>query len=116
LEDSEWFINGVALLETKLAPGLLLDRLLQIETIMGRTRLVKWGPRIIDLDLLSYDQLVIRSQALILPHPEMEKRRFVVEPMSEIAPEYRHPISLKTMAQLREEVRTAPQGIIKLTG
>ena len=115
LEDPEWFINGVVLLETVLFPETLMQRMLDIETALGRERTVKWGPRIIDLDLLSYDQVIMESPGLTLPHPFLEKRRFVLEPLAEIAPDYVHPVSKKTVARLRDELAGKDQALIRLS-
>jgi 2-amino-4-hydroxy-6-hydroxymethyldihydropteridine diphosphokinase len=114
LEDPEWFVNGVVLLETPLSPEDLMAQLLRIETSMGRERTVKWGPRVIDLDLLSYDRLIMNKPHLILPHPFLEKRRFVLEPMAEIAPDYVHPVMQKTIARLRDELSAQGQDLIKM--
>ena len=114
LKDAEWFINGVALLETPLAPESLLQRMLDIETLLGRKRTVKWGPRTIDLDLLAYDQLVMDSPGLTLPHPFLEKRRFVLEPLAEIAPDYVHPVLKKTVAHLKNELPVPGQALVRL--
>lgn len=114
LEDPEWFVNGVVLLETPLSPEGLMDHLLGVETLMGRKRTVKWGPRIIDLDLLSYDRLIMHKPHLILPHPFLEKRKFVLEPMAEIAPDYVHPVLQKTIARLRDELSVQGQNLIKM--
>jgi 2-amino-4-hydroxy-6-hydroxymethyldihydropteridine diphosphokinase len=115
MEDPEWFINGVVLLETSWKPEDLLKRLLEIEVLMGRERTVKWGPRVIDLDLLSYDQLIRHSSELTVPHPFLEKRRFVLEPMAEIAPDYIHPVLHKTIIELRDELAKEGQGLLKLS-
>jgi dihydroneopterin aldolase/2-amino-4-hydroxy-6-hydroxymethyldihydropteridine diphosphokinase len=115
LDDPEWFINGVVLLETPLGPESLMEHLLDIETALGRKRSVKWGPRIIDLDLLSYDQVVMADPLLTLPHPFLEKRRFVLEPLTEIAPDYIHPVLKKTFARLRDELAEGEQALIRLT-
>jgi len=115
LEDPEWFINGVVLLETPLSPETLMKRMLDIETALGRERTVKWGPRIIDLDLLSYDQVIMDSPGLTLPHPFLEKRRFVLEPLAEIAPELVHPVLKKTMVQLRDALAGEDQALIRLS-
>lgn len=115
LEDPEWFINGVVLVQTPLTPEDLLAQLLQIENSMGRERTVKWGPRIIDLDLLSYDRLIINTPHLTLPHSFLEKRRFVLEPMAEIAPDYIHPVLQKTIARLSDELTVEGQDLLKLS-
>jgi len=114
LEDPEWFINGVVLLETPLLPEDLLGQILSIEKTMGRERTVKWAPRIIDLDLLCYDQWILKSPSLTLPHPFLEKRRFVLEPMAEIAPDYVHPVLNKAIIQLGRELPEEDQALIKL--
>ncbi len=86
-ENQSDFTNAVAAVQTTLAPLALLDRLLEIETQLGRTRDgVRFGPRIIDLDLLLYDDQQIQSVRLTLPHPRMHQRRFVLEPLAEVAP------------------------------
>ncbi|MEW6186015.1 MAG: 2-amino-4-hydroxy-6-hydroxymethyldihydropteridine diphosphokinase [Thermodesulfobacteriota bacterium] len=115
LDDPEWFVNAVALLETPLAPEDLMRRLLEIETALGRERTVKWGPRVIDLDLLAYDEVIISQPGLTLPHPFLEKRRFVLEPMGEIAPDYIHPVLRKTIAELRRDWRGEGQDLIRMT-
>ena len=80
-----WFINSAIEIETNLSPKNLLSVLLTLELTMGRIRKEKWGPRLIDLDLLLYDNLVLKSKSLTLPHPEIQNRKFVLIPMSEIA-------------------------------
>ena len=86
------FLNATAELEATLDPRALLDRLLEIERELGRERREKWGPRRIDLDLLLYADRVIDEPDLKLPHPLMHKRRFVLQPLAEIAPEAAHPV------------------------
>jgi 2-amino-4-hydroxy-6-hydroxymethyldihydropteridine diphosphokinase len=114
LEDPEWFINGVVLVESPLEPEPLLQSLLNIETALGRVRTVKWGPRIIDLDLLFYEQVILNKPGLILPHPLLEKRRFVLEPLAEIAPDFIHPVLKQTMVQLRDSLPVEGQGLKRL--
>jgi 2-amino-4-hydroxy-6-hydroxymethyldihydropteridine diphosphokinase len=96
------FLNAAVLLETELAPLDLLDRLLAIEKTMGRDRsaTVAKGPRVIDLDLLLFDQTVMETATLTLPHPAMWERLFVLEPLAEIAPEIEDPISGRTIDEL----------------
>jgi len=101
------FLNGALLLETSLAPESLLDALLRIEDALGRVRSERWGPRTIDLDLLLYDQLVLESPSLVLPHPRMAFRRFVLAPAAEIAPHMRHPTIGWTVCELFDHLKQA---------
>jgi len=114
LDDPEWFINGVFLLETGQTPRELLETLLNIESRLGRERILKWGPRTIDLDILLFEDRVIREVDLVIPHPELEKRRFVLDPLSEIAPDLIHPVIEKTITELKEAMPTGEQAIKKL--
>jgi len=87
--DQDDFLNAVAMVETELQPGELLDVLLQIERQMGRDRSAdRWGPRCIDLDLLTYDDLVMKSPGLEIPHPRMHLRAFVLRPVLELDPDF----------------------------
>lgn len=94
------FLNGCLCIETLFTPGELLCKLHEIEAATGRVREIHWGPRTLDLDIIFYDDLVYEDDKLIIPHVDMENRRFVLEPMAEIAPNLRHPILKKTMVQL----------------
>lgn len=99
------YVNGVVQIETTCSPEILLNTCHTIEASLGRTRPpVRWAPRIIDLDLLAYDALVLNSPTLTLPHPELHKRRFVLGPLAEIAPAWQHPRLEKTAVQLLEAV------------
>lgn len=98
--DQPYFINSVLRLQTDLAPSELLQRLQQIEQALGRQRGIRWGARTIDLDVLLYDDIVMREEALEIPHPRMHERRFVLEPLCDIAPEIRHPLLGKTVREL----------------
>ncbi len=83
----DWFVNTVAEIETSLNPRELLDLLMSIERKMGRRRLIRWGPRNIDLDILLYDTLTIKEPDLEIPHPRLTERAFVVVPLAEIYPD-----------------------------
>jgi 2-amino-4-hydroxy-6-hydroxymethyldihydropteridine diphosphokinase len=93
------FLNGALVLETELEPVALMRELLGVERAMGRIRVARElegtiakGPRVIDLDLLLYGDVVMETEELTLPHPEMQDRRFVLEPLAEIAPDWVHPV------------------------
>jgi len=100
ITDQDSFLNLAVLLETKLDPHPLLHVLLQIEEDLGRKRTEKWGPRIIDIDILYYDDLVIDAQGLTVPHPFMQVRRFSLEPLLEISPAWVHPILHLSVQQM----------------
>jgi 2-amino-4-hydroxy-6-hydroxymethyldihydropteridine diphosphokinase len=94
------FLNAAAELETDLPPGGLLAVLQQVEEQFGRERGTRWGPRTLDLDILLYDDAVVDEPDLKIPHPLMQERRFVLEPLCQIAPELVHPVLNKTVADL----------------
>lgn len=98
--DQPEFINAVACVKTDLAPEKLLKLLLDTELEMGRVRLRHWGERNIDLDLLLYDDLIYYSEKLVLPHPDMQNRFFVLQPLSEIAADKIHPVYKKSIQTL----------------
>ncbi len=102
--DQPWFINAVAAIRTRLSPEGLLDALLQVENDMGRIRKQRWGPRLVDLDLLLYNNIVVNTPRLLVPHPEMPNRGFVLLPLAEIAPQALHPVRQKTAVQLLAEL------------
>ena len=91
-EKQDWFINAVVEIRTVLNPHELLKALQRIEDTMGRVRGPKWGPRIIDLDILLYGQETVEEDGLVIPHPHLHRRRFVLEPLCEIASYVIHPV------------------------
>ncbi len=98
------YLNGCALLEVQLTPQELLETLLKIEVQFGRVRQERWGPRTLDLDLLLFDDLILETPSLQLPHPRMRERAFVLVPLAEIAPNWVEPVSGKAIAQLVQRV------------
>ena len=100
VENQGSFLNQVLLLETDVKPFDLLDIILNIEKEMGRVRIEKWGERIIDIDILFYNDEIIETNNLCIPHPYISKRRFVLSPLDEIAKNYIHPILHKTINKL----------------
>jgi len=112
--DQPDFLNLAAEIETTLFPMQLLRRVQRIERALGRRRLIDKGPRTVDIDILLYGGFVIQTAQLIVPHPRMHLRRFVLEPMAELAPNLRHPILGRTMSELRAAV--LHQTVRRLTG
>jgi 2-amino-4-hydroxy-6-hydroxymethyldihydropteridine diphosphokinase len=100
-----WFLNMVLEAETTLFPRQLLRRIQKVEQQLGRKRLAPKGPRTIDIDILLFKNAVIDTAGLTVPHPRMAERRFVLEPMTELAPDLRHPVLRRTMRELLGEIR-----------
>lgn len=102
LQDQPDFLNRALELETDLSPEQLINMTQHIENMLGRQRLIKWGPRTVDIDILLYDTLIIDQPALKIPHPGMSVRKFVLIPLSELAPDFIHPVSRQSIRQMAE--------------
>ena len=98
------FLNACLILKTLLTPEELLEKLHEIEQSAHRERIVHWGPRTLDLDILMYDDVVMETDELVIPHVEMHLRSFVLNPLREIAPNKRHPVVGKTVSQLADSL------------
>jgi len=109
LRDQPWFLNAVVEVETDLFPLQLFAHIQNVEREMGRRRLTPKGPRNIDIDILFYGRSVIDTADLQVPHPRIAQRRFVLEPLSEIASEFRHPVSGKTAREMLAAIE--PQAV-----
>ncbi len=103
-EEQAKFLNGAVAIETCLSPHTLLQTLKQIETDVGRQNRTRWGPREIDMDILIYGDICLRSPDLVIPHPEMHLRRFVLVPLGEIASDLLHPVFNQTIQTLLERL------------
>ncbi len=106
--DQDEFLNGCLELRTLLTPRELLNELHRIEQDAGRERIIHWGPRTLDLDIIFYDDLILEEEDFCIPHVDMHRRDFVLKPLHEIAPYKHHPCSRKTVRQMLEEL-SAPQ-------
>ncbi len=98
------YLNGVLKIHTLYTPVELLEALHRIEQAAGRERKIRWGPRTLDLDIVFYDKLIYEDDNLIIPHVDMQNREFVITPMTQIAPNFRHPVLQKTMEQLKRDL------------
>lgn len=120
--DQPWFVNAVAAVETELSPAELLRCLHDIEADLGRKRRIRWEARIIDLDIIAYGEQILPSKALwsqkakditpdeiIIPHPRLHERLFVLKPLMDICPDWIHPVSGKTVAALMTHVEKGQQ-------
>ena len=105
-DDSCWFLNQVVAVETNPEPLVLLEKTQQIEQIMGRVRTNNgYQPRTIDIDILLYDNQIINTPELVIPHPRMAQRMFVLQPMAELAPDMEHPVLHRTMSYLKKHCK-----------
>ena len=118
--DQPWFVNAVAAVETELAAPELLQRLHDIEALLGRRRRVKWEARIIDLDIIAYHDQIWPSKELpcaniIIPHPRMRERLFVLKPLMDICPHWQHPLLHKSIARLVDAVEKNAEQALQLS-
>lgn len=109
-----WFLNCAVALETDMMPRRLLGRVQAIEQSMGRRRLQPKGPRTIDIDILLFGNSVVDTGELVIPHPALHERRFVLEPLSEIAGNLRHPVLKRTIRELRDAIPRDAGAVRKL--
>jgi 2-amino-4-hydroxy-6-hydroxymethyldihydropteridine diphosphokinase len=107
--DQDWFLNCALAAETSLSPEELLDRILRVEIAMGRKRSVRNGPRVIDIDILLFDNQQIEADALTVPHPRMHERAFVLYPATEVAATMQHPTLQTSIKSLLEQLPNAEQ-------
>ena len=112
IEDQPEFLNQAMAVDTQLEPEELLVVVLDIEHQMGRERRIRWGERLIDIDVLFYGDLVYQTQRLTIPHPFIQERNFVLQPLLEIAPDFKHPILRKTIRELAEESKDPLRAIL----
>lgn len=105
-KNQDWFLNIVIEIKTSLSPEDLLNKCQEIENFLGRDRSheVRWGERFIDIDILFYDKQTVNTEKLTIPHKHLHKRAFVLVPLLELIPDFRHPVSEKTITDLYDEL------------
>ena len=113
--DQDWFVNGVVKIHTRLSPLELLETLKCLETDAGRKKnRLRFGPRTLDMDILFFDDQVIRTDTLIIPHPRMHRRRFVLKPICDIDPVMVHPVLKKDMRSLLDDLGDDAQKVVEI--
>jgi 2-amino-4-hydroxy-6-hydroxymethyldihydropteridine diphosphokinase len=116
MADQDWFVNAAIKVETELSPDKLLDVLESVQRLAGRNLdVVRFGPRLLDMDILFYDDCVIHTQRLAVPHPRLHERRFVLQPLCDICPDMVHPILKKDIKTLMNSLGSTPgQMVLRL--
>lgn len=114
VRDQPWFLNCVVELRTEKMPRQLMSAVLEIERVMGRKRVQPKGPRLIDIDILLFGRSVIKLEELTIPHPALHERRFVLEPLAEIAPAVRHPVLKRTALEMCDALPAGPPMVRKM--
>lgn len=109
IKDQPKFLNAAICVETRLSPQDLLEYLLKLENQMGRVRDDRWGPRIIDLDILFYGEQIIDDEGLTIPHPGIHERTFVLRPLKDIAPDFAHPKLKQTVSEMLDACKMLDQ-------
>ena len=114
--DQEWFINCAVKIKTVLNPFELLDELKSVEKALGRKdKSIRFGPRILDMDIIFFDEIILKTANLVIPHPEMHKRRFVLVPVCDINPDILHPVFHKNIKEILDSIDKNKQKVYKLT-
>ena len=113
VEDQPPFLNMAVKAETDLEPEPLLQHLKQLEAELGREKSIRWGPRLIDLDILFYDDLILDTPPLVIPHPRLHERGFVLVPLADVAEEFVHPLLGKSVRELLQGINS--QGIVRFS-
>lgn len=114
--DQDWFVNGAVEIETELEPSPLLKHLKQVQADLGtKEKMVRFGPRVIDLDILLFDDRIFTSEDLTIPHERMHHRGFVLVPLCDIAADLRHPVFHKTIHELLQDIDSDNQGVVPFT-
>jgi 2-amino-4-hydroxy-6-hydroxymethyldihydropteridine diphosphokinase len=114
-KDQDWFVNLVVKIKTSLDPFELFDKIQDIQKAIGRKgNILRFGPRVIDLDIIFFDDLVIQTDILEIPHPRMHRRRFVLKPICDIEPSMMHPVMGKDMQSLLSNLKDSEQRIMEI--